>query len=301
MIIELSNTSSRDIASSLIRARRMVGSASGMVLTLLIVTNDDRFGEVIDAAKASGTAHPSRVIVITYVDSPEPRLDATIEVGEGLPGDMVVLRLSGELREHADAVCLPLLLPDSPTIAWWPNEAPDNLALDPVGTLANRRITDAAGCRDPQAALVRRASNHADGDTDLTWTRLTRWRALLAAALDQSQAEVTGAVVTSAPDNAPATLLAAWLSERLGVDVSRVDGPLIGVNTVVLHTTAGDITVRRVADGTAVYQVPGEPERTVALRRRSLPDLLTEELQSMEADDVFEAATLRVARDSEAH
>ena len=111
---------------------------------------------------------------------------------------------------------------------------------------------------------------------------------------------MTGAVVTSAPDHAPATLLAAWLGERLGVDVARVDGPMIGVNAVVLNTTAGDITVRRVAEGTAVYQVPGEPERTVALRRRPLPDLLTEELQSMEADDVFEAATLRVARDSEA-
>ena len=51
MIIELSDTSSRDIASALIRARRMVGAASGMVLTLLIVTNDDRFDDVIDAAK----------------------------------------------------------------------------------------------------------------------------------------------------------------------------------------------------------------------------------------------------------
>ncbi|MFT3889535.1 MAG: glucose-6-phosphate dehydrogenase assembly protein OpcA [Arachnia sp.] len=300
MIIELTNTSSRDIAAALIRARRMVGSASGMVLTLLIVTSDEHFDDVIDAAKASGTAHPSRVIVVTYVDSSESRLDATVEVGEGLPGDMVVLRLSGELREHADAVCLPLLLPDSPTIAWWPNEAPDNLALDPVGSLADRRITDAAGCADPQAALVRRANNHADGDTDLTWTRLTRWRALLAASLDQSQAQVTGAVVTSAPDNAPATLLAAWLSERLGVDVARVDGPMIGVNSVVLNTPDGDITVRRIADGSAVYQVPGQPERTVALRRRPLPDLLTEELQRMDADDVFEAATLRVARDSEA-
>ena len=299
MIIELSNTSSREIASSLLHAHRMAGSASGMVLTLLIVTTDDHFDDVIEAAKASGTAHPSRVILITYVDGDEPRLDATVQVGEGLPGDMIVLRLSGELRDHADAVCLPLLLPDSPTIAWWPNEAPDNLATDPIGSLADRRITDAAGCADPQAALVRRANNHADGDTDLTWTRLTRWRALLAAALDQTEAEVTGAVVTSAPDNAPATLLAAWLSERLGVDVARTDGPMIGVNSVVLNTTGGDITVRRIAEGMAVYQVPGEPERTVALRRRPLTDLLTEELQSMDADDIFEAATLRVARDSE--
>lgn len=299
MIVDLTDTSSRDVAAALIKARRTVGSASGLVLTLLIVTTDEHFDEVLDAAKASATAHPSRVIVVTYVDGDAPRLDASIEVGEGLPGDLVVLRLHGPLREHGDSICLPLLLPDSPTIVWWPNEAPDNLIDDPIGGLADRRITDAAGCSDPQAALLRRARNHAAGDTDLTWTRLTRWRALLAAALDQSRSTVTGAVVHSAPDNAPATLLAAWLSERLGVDVARVDGHQVGVNAVILTTDDGDITVRRSHGGVAVYQVPGQPQRTVALRRRPLTDLLTEELQRMDADDIFEAATRRIVQDAE--
>lgn len=295
MIIKLTDTSARDIAGELIKARRTVGSASGLVLTLLIVTNDFHFDEVLEAAKASATAHPSRVIVVTYVEADEPRLDAKIEVGEGLPGDLVTLRLHGELKHHGDSICLPLLLPDSPTIVWWPNHAPDNLAQDPIGSLGDRRITDAAGEADPQEALIRRARNHADGDTDLTWTRLTRWRALLAAALDQSQATVTGATVKSAPDNAPATLLAAWLSGRLGIQVERIDGEGVGVNEVILETENGPITVRRVHEGTALYQVPGQPQRTVALRRRPLTDLLTEELQRMDADDIFEAAAQRVA------
>ena len=289
MIIELTATSSRDVAAALLNAKRTAG-ASGLVLTLLIVTTDEHFDDVLEAAKTSATAHPSRVIVVTYVDSDEARLDATIEVGEGLPGDLIVLRLHGELRHHGDSICLPLLLPDSPTIVWWPHEAP--------GSLADRRITDAAGCHDPQDALLRRARNHAPGDTDLTWTRLTRWRALLAAAMDQTQAQVTGAVVTSAPDNAPATLLAAWLSDRLGVSVSRLDGDLPGVNEVRLTTTEGDITVRRVAEGTAQYQVPHQPQRTVALRRRPLTDLLTAELQRMDADDIFESATTRLVADA---
>ncbi|AQP44124.1 glucose-6-phosphate dehydrogenase assembly protein OpcA [Tessaracoccus flavus] len=299
MILDLSDTSSREIASALIKARRTVGSASGLVLTLLIVTNDFHFDEVLEAAKASATAHPSRVIVVTYVDAEEPRLDAKIEVGEGLPGDLVVLRLHGELQHHGDAICLPLLLPDSPTIVWWPNHAPDNLADDPIGSLADRRITDAAGESDPREALTRRAGNHAPGDTDLTWTRLTRWRALLAAALDQSQATVTGGMVRSAPDNAPATLLAAWLEDRLGVEIRRVDGEQPGVNEVILDTPDGPITINRIHDGTALYQVPGQPQRTVALRRRPLTDLLTEELQRMDADDIFEAATRRVAAEAE--
>lgn len=146
----------------------------------------------------------------------------------------------------------------------------------------------------PQAALIRRARTHADGDTDLTWTRLTRWRALLAAALDQSRATITGACVRSAPDNAPATLLASWLSEHLGVHVDRLDGDAPGVNEVVLHTDGGDIVLSRVREGTAHYRVPGEPERTVALRRRPLTDLLTEELQRMDTDDVFERTVQHV-------
>ena len=300
MITELTDTSSRDIAAALIKARRTVGSASGLVLTLLIVTDDEHFDDVLEAAKASATAHPSRVIVVTYVDATEPRLDAQIQVGEGLPGDLLILRLHGKLRQHGDSICLPLLLPDSPTIVWWPNKAPDNLAEDPIGSLADRRITDAATAPDPQEALVRRARNHADGDTDLTWTRLTRWRALLAASLDQSRATVTGACVRSAPDNAPATLLAAWLAEYLGVPVERRAGDGVGVNEVVLNTEEGDIVLSRVREGTAHYRVPGQPERSVALRRRPLTDLLTEELQRMDADDVFERTVRRVLSDAEA-
>lgn len=298
MIIELTDTSSREVASELIKAHRTAG-ASGLVLTLIIVTSAAHHDVVLEAAKASATAHPSRVIVVTYSSDTQARLDASIEVGEGLPGDLITLSLHGELRHHGDSICLPLLLPDSPTIVWWPHEAPDNLAGDPIGSLADRRITDALGCEDPQAALLRRARHHAPGDTDLTWTRLTRWRALLAAALDQSRATVTGALVRSAPDNAPATLLAAWLSSCLGVDVVRLNGDHPGVNEVILNTPEGDITVRRAQEGTAVYQVPGQPQRTVALRRRPLTDLLTEELQRMDADDVFENAALRVIADSE--
>ncbi len=300
MITELTDTSSRDIAAALIKARRTVGTASGLVLTLLIVTDGEHFDEVLAAAQASATAHPSRVIVVTYVDAEEPQLDATIQVGEGHPGDLLILRLHGRLREHGDSICLPLLLPDSPTIVWWPNNAPDNLALDPIGSLADRRITDAASAPDPQEALILRARNHAAGDTDLTWTRLTRWRALLAASLEQTRATITGACVRSAPDNAPATLLAAWLSDRLGVDVTRVDGDGIGVNEVVLNTDDGDIVLSRVREGTAHYRVPGEPERSVALRRRPLTDLLTEELQRMDADDIFERTVQKVLEDSEA-
>ena len=294
MIIELTNTNTREVASELLRARRNVGSASGMVLTLLVVSDEEHRDDALMAARASATAHPSRVIVVTYADG-DTRLDAEIQVGEGIPGDLLALTMSGALVEHAGSVLLPLLLPDSPTIVWWPHDAPDHPSEDPVGKLADRRITDAASADDPQEALITRARNHTPGDTDLTWTRLTRWRALLAAALDQCPKTVTGALVRSAPDNAPATLLMAWLEDKLGVAVENEECTMPGVSEVRLTTDDGDIVINRgTSDSIALYKVPGQPERKVALRRRPLTDLLTEELQRMDADDVFESAVSRI-------
>lgn len=288
MLIELHDTTSRDISTALTKAHRGAG-ASGLVLTLVIATDDRHFDDAIEAAKASAYAHPSRVIVVTNSpDEAEPKMDARIETGDGLPGDLITLTLHGGLRAHAGTVLLPLLLPDSPTVVWWPHEGPADLAGDPIGRLATRRITDASGCADPQHALVMRARHHRPGDTDLTWTRLTRWRALLVAAVEQVGAPIVGGRVVSAPDNAPATLLATWLGSRLGVPVERVDGPGVGVNEVTLQTEAGDIVIRRHEEMTAEYLVPGRPARTVALRRRPLTDLLTEELQRLDADEVFE-------------
>ena len=71
----------------------------------------------------------------------------------------------------------------------WPGgrpRRPDDPAEDPIGALAQRRITDAGRGR---ATRARRCSagpaTYAPGDTDLAWTRITPWRRLLAAALDQ--------------------------------------------------------------------------------------------------------------------
>ena len=69
-------------------------------------------------------------------------------------------------------------------VTWWHGAPPERLANDPLGVVADRRITDAAQAADPLAALQQRAEDYAPGDTDLAWTRITPWRSLLASALD---------------------------------------------------------------------------------------------------------------------
>ena len=91
-----------------------------------------------------------------------------------------MLRLHGELADHASSVVLPFLLPDTPVVAWWPAGAPTVPAQDPLGQLAIRRITDATNSADPLAAIKSRLQGYTAGDTDLAWSRITYWRALLA-------------------------------------------------------------------------------------------------------------------------
>ena len=68
-----------------------------------------------------------------------------------------MLRLYGPLVDHGASVVVPLLLADAPVVAWWPGEAPEVPAEDPIGMLAERRITDAASAKRPIAQLAKRA------------------------------------------------------------------------------------------------------------------------------------------------
>ncbi len=69
-----------------------------------------------------------------------------------------------------------------------------------------------------------------------------------------------------------------------------------GISEVRLTTELGDIVINRGRSETiARYAVPGQPERKVALKRRPLTELLTEELQRMDPDFVFESVVSRIA------
>ena len=217
MIIDLPATTTSQVNSKLVHLREQGGANTiGRVLTLVIVTDDnEKTEDVIDAANHASREHPCRVIVVARgAKKAAPRLDAQIRVGgDAGASEVIVLRLYGPLANEGASCVVPLLLPDAPIVAWWPFESPASPAKDPIGRLATRRITDAAAERNPTKALEARAKSYADGDTDLAWTRLTLWRALLAAALDLPPYEkVTAATVSGESDSPSADLLAAWLA-----------------------------------------------------------------------------------------
>ncbi|KJS55894.1 OpcA protein [Streptomyces rubellomurinus subsp. indigoferus] len=298
MKIDLTDTTSSKINAALMEARRASGStAAGMVLTLVIVTDEGSAYDALKAANEASREHPMRTLAVIKRAGRSPRaraetrLDAEILVGtDAGSGETVILRMHGELVAHAQSVVLPLLLPDAPTVVWWPENAPLHPAQDPLGALAQRRITDAVTAESPVGQLAQRAQSYTPGDTDLAWTRITGWRSMLAAALDQRPSHITAAVVEGESYNPSVELLGLWLTNRLHVPVERVvtGGP--GITAVHLRTKDGDITLDRPDGLLGTLSMPGSPDRQVALKRRDTSELIAEELRRLDPDDIYATA-----------
>jgi len=298
VIIDLPKTTSTSVSKKLVRLRNDVGAMTlGRVLTLIIVVDDHQADEIIEAANDASRQHPCRIIVVVAGNRRgSNRLDAQIRVGgDAGASEVVVLRLFGALANHGQSVVVPLLLPDSPVVAWWPHEAPVDLRKDPIAQMAQRRITDSAGSSNPRASLKRLAKIYSPGDTDLAWTRITLWRGLLAAALDGAPYEpVTEVVVAGASDSPSSELLAGWLAVVLKVPVRRARTRAgTGVMSVRLERRSGPVDLVRPDGSIATLSQPGQPDRRISLKRRGLAECLADELRRLDADEVYEEALTR--------
>ncbi|GGZ33301.1 glucose-6-phosphate dehydrogenase assembly protein OpcA [Streptomyces poonensis] len=298
MKIDLTDTTAGKVNKALVQGRRAIGTpAVGMVLTLVIVTDEENAYDALKAANDASREHPSRTLVVIKRVSRSPRgrtqsrLDAEVRVGaDAGTGETVVLRLYGEVSDHAQSVVLPLLLPDAPVVVWWPVNAPLDPAKDPLGALAQRRVTDTYAAEHPVRELAARADAYTPGDTDLSWTRITPWRSMLAAALDQVTCEVEAVEVEGEEFNPSCELLAMWLADRLKVPVQRSQSSGPGLTAVRMSTSCGPITLDRADGSLATLSIEGQPARAVALKRRETSELIAEELRRLDPDDTYAAA-----------
>lgn len=298
MIIDLPSSNTSAVNRKLVELRESGGVfALGRVLTLVVVTEDGREMErAVEAANQASREHPCRVIVLARGQRrAAARLDAQIRVGgDAGASEVVVLRGYGPLAEESAGagMVMPLLLPDAPVVAWWPGEAPANPSQDAIGRLAQRRITDALSSKNPTKAFEQRRKDHVAGDTDLTWTRLTHWRAQLAAALDVPPYEDVTSVVVAGEVVSPSTeLIAGWLAAALGAKVKRSPSEKSqGLALVRLVRQSGTIELARPDGKTAKLTQPGQPDRLIALSRRDVADCLSEELRRLDPDEIYHEA-----------
>src|SRR5262245_53239300 len=227
-MIGLWDTTGTEVVKALASERRSAGGlASGLALPLVAAGYDRQFREAEAAATIAASAHPCRLLIVVRADVTQQRsrLDAEIVVGGRLgPCEAVVMRMQGRLALHAESVVMPLLAPDVPVVTWWQCAPPERIAYDPLGVVADRRITDTAQADDPVAALRVRADDYVPGDTDLAWSRITPWRTLLAGAFDETRVGVRSVEITGPANDPTAPLLGGWLAARLDVPWTRKSG-----------------------------------------------------------------------------
>ena len=296
MITTLTDTTASSIDKKMIEMRETFGANTiGRVLTLIIIATGD-IEEPLEAAISASHEHPARVLVVDADPEAETSgLDAEIRVGRDAgAGEIVILRARGDLMASLDTLVMALLLPDAPIVTWWPEGAPSSPVHDVLGSMSQRRITDSAACAGPIDTLKRLRRGYTSGDSDLAWSRLTRWRGLVASAFEVPPVTVPQRVeVSGAPGNPSVVLMAAWLSHSLGVDARIVESSsgetgTAGVHGVRLIREDGAIDLTRVSDEAIVMTLPGDDSgQHVTMPRRTLDELLAEELRRLDPDEVY--------------
>lgn len=306
MIFDLPETTTQEIAKTLVRIRGIGGqNTTSRVLTLIVAIDaQDDLDAVITAVSEASREHPSRVIIFVSAAEDGPsRLDAQVRTGgDAGASEIVVIHLAGDVAGHQARVVTPLLLPDTPVVTWWPFAAPVNPQENELGELASRRITDSL-FDPPLDALYNRRAHYRDGDSDLAWARLTPWRGVLASALDQKPHEPIAEVNIYGPTNSPSVDLAAgWLACRLNVKVTRCatgnddmdalrdSSAAIPVTKVELLRPSGALTLEAVDNETIAVSLPGRETARVAVTHRTTADCLAEELRHMDPDNAYAGA-----------
>ncbi|HZE40669.1 MAG TPA: glucose-6-phosphate dehydrogenase assembly protein OpcA [Stackebrandtia sp.] len=300
-MIALWDTTATEVVAALAAERHSSGDTSGVALNLVVVVDEKGEREAEAALTIAAQQHPCRLLIVVRRDeeAPEPRLDAEIVVGGRLgPCEAVVMRMHGALSRHAESVVGPLLAPDVPVVTCWFVPPPNCTADDPLGAFADRRITYAARSDDPLAALKQRSRDYAPGDTDISWTRITFWRTLIASAFDTATAPAEAISITAKATDPSAALMAGWLGTKLGVtptiddtDVVRNSEHLPAIQGVSFRLANGDeIAVHRDKVGTTVLRRTGFPDRTQTINGRTLGELLAEELRHLDPDQPYRAA-----------
>jgi hypothetical protein len=218
--------------------------------------------------------HPSRTIVL-FPLSGDGGLEGEVDVesfgrgaGRAVCTDTIRIRLHGTSAAHPASVVEPLLIPDLPVFLRWRGLPPfGDSAFEELVETVDRLIIDSTewpGLPAPYGDLGEVFDRVAV--SDIAWARTSRWRPMLASLWPQI-AEVQRIKVTGTL--AQAHLLAGWLRSRLERQIEVEHEPaekLVGVEM----------------DGEPAPFPPGDPPRPA--------DLLSDELDKLDRDPVYEAA-----------
>ena len=206
------------------------GVLRACAMTLVVVAEErEDAAEVGETLALLMREHPSRAVVVRVRDVDAPELEAKVLAQCWMPFgqrrqiccEQIEISTSNASLVDVPAVVLPLVVADLPVILWFrPARLFASPALIDLSRIATKTIIDSAVFPDPKAGLQRLARASASGLRvgDLAWTRLTRWRELIAQIFENpvyfSRLRSIATVTITHPPGAPPVgvrYMSAWL------------------------------------------------------------------------------------------
>lgn len=236
--------------------------------------------EWLDRARATLAAlderHPARTIFLVPQPGRRDALRATATLRDfqvsGLSreilSEVIEIRLCGQPARHPASIVLPLLISDLPAFCRWRGMPPwGSSALEEIVELCDRLVVDSSEWRGLPGAYGELAARFDEiAVSDIAYRRALPWRIRLA----DLWPGIAGVERLSVDGpRADALLLAGWLRSRLGRDVRLA---------------------RRSAETIGAVRVDGEAVTPPAVDPPSPGDLLSQELDVVARDPVYEAA-----------
>jgi glucose-6-phosphate dehydrogenase assembly protein OpcA len=298
--------------------------ACSMTLVVAAEESDDpqSIGETLAALMPE---HPSRAIVLRFHAADQRSLAARVFSQCWMPFghrqqiccEQIEITASDASLPDLAAVLVPLKVPDLPVIMWCRSPRLFQLpAFAQLAAIAQKVVVDSAAFGDARAALQQLNGMQAGAGhwlADLSWTRLTRWRELIAQ-IFENRAQLANLPLVSeilishraAAPPATAYYLAAWLIEGLAnigahprVEFHSDGGePAWRLSRVELRATGGADAIASIAlaEGQAAEVKTGGLVSKALLPALTDYALMREELSIPGRDPSFERALAAAAK-----
>ncbi|MBI5282478.1 MAG: glucose-6-phosphate dehydrogenase assembly protein OpcA [Candidatus Solibacter usitatus] len=213
--------------------------------------------------------------------------------------EQIEISASRESLGAVPPVLFGLMVADLPVAVWSKDlELASLNELRPVLKLAGKVMVDSAGSEDLRSAArgLRALSGGPWRLADLTWARVTRWRDMIARALEGVAVQGRATVTYAGPgEPAAARYVAAWLESSVGVEVrvacEDAMAPEPGTGRIK-SVSLGGLTMRRVAP-TTIRIERGAVQSTAVFPLWDDATVLREELGVFGRDEQFERALAR--------
>ncbi|MBI5086407.1 MAG: glucose-6-phosphate dehydrogenase assembly protein OpcA [Acidobacteria bacterium] len=282
------------------------GVLRACAMTLIVIVREDEDAQTLGATLAEIMhEHPNRTIVLRVGESGEVEARTAIQCWMPFGGrrqvccEQIEIRASRGSLAAAPPVLFGLMVADLPVAVWCKDlELASLHELRPVLKLAGKVMVDSARSEDLRSAArgLRALSGGPWRMADLTWARVTRWRDMIARALEGEVVAGKATVTYAGPgEPAAARYVAAWLESSAGMEVKVVceDASLPEPGTGRIKSVSlGGLTMRRVAP-TTIRIERGGVQSTAVFPLWDDAKVLREELGVFGRDEQFERALAR--------